>query len=706
MLHTTKTPETYDELTPLFYSIDILPLIASFLPYESFINLKEASSFCLVSAEFAIKSKFNEIGLTEAEMNTFNACPNFIKQVIVKSLLENDKGAQIKTLLQVLPMDQLARGQLLEANGFHYDKISKSWRTATTNPFTIPNVREINQPFSAPHHYTLYSNPSLRFVSFGCAPGSHYPRPYEISENANLLPHENGGLTSDSGLSLVILELLSKDQISRYQSFICNKYAVLLFGLNLIELQDIIKLPVTDPTYYNIILNEIFCMNGFIALKEKLIPREELKHFTDLKDLLTDRGIIALREKLITFEQAKKLNTFQAPLMFFANLKVLLTNNGLEALREKLITPEQIGYIPPDHLSCQPYINYILSDEAIKLKKAGLISLDGFPGAQIANALPIIKAIPLTRNREMITYLIKNKLSLEKLLIFGDNIPYLFSENGLYALRKNLFTLKQAETISDLQNLLSENGLIALEKGLITISEAQQYSHFGVFNFPNIIKVLEEKLLSWPEIIKLSRPHLIKIIMSDGALQALRHKWISAQEIITYYEHSYNNSILSTLLNKTGLIALRKNLITFQKATEIINLSALLDENNPDIIKALQFKLIKLSDFECGGRYTYSYNDSPSYLTKLTNDLLDSYESKRTIDHELDQKAIFIQHIWRKKLVNKQFGLFNRLENCMKEANLDSIETLSRIKNKIEAKKLTEATLDTEQLEESLGLRR
>jgi|GEM_PF-1922063 len=142
-----------------------------------------------------------------------------------------------------------------------------------------------------------------------------------------------------------------------------------------------------------------------------------------------------------------------------------------------------------------------------------------------------IDAIPVMQERFFTVDQLKN--------IWFDHLCCLFSKRGLEAIRKRLFTKKQALELSQthvgyLKALVSENGFKAMEWEFITPDVALEMPtcYLNELFSKNGMQAMTEELITAAEASKMPSLSCLQWLLSDEGLAAMREGRMTPQKVI------------------------------------------------------------------------------------------------------------------------------------------------------------------------------
>ena len=411
--------------------------------------------------------------------------------------------------------------------------------------------------------------------------------------------------------------------------------------------------------------NQLTCENGIKALRDGLLAIKDAPYIQNLGDFLSDKSLNLLSQKLVDSRlivsicrsyYAFYMHKFTNPIITrllekgFINLSALDPDNEIDVanaislyknlrlfknkyirkiLKENLLSWQELLHFSPLEAKKYEYLYILLKENLIPTPAETLKAIPDLANLLTENGIVAIK---------------EGLIAHEQLLQFKSLKP-LLSDLGLSFLKTNKFEINDLVKISqhlqetiqqNLKYLFTAEGIKACTDDLITIEDAQKYP-LAILKIPNAYSALKEGLITLEQASKFYRygetiqaPSLDALLRKDG-FTALREGLITPEQASKYYHNGScyeNQDNLHILLNNIGLIALRKKLISPDDAANIIDLNKLLDEDNPNIIKALELKLFKLEDFKYGGKYSTWNNGITNNMVDITTQAINLYERR------------------------------------------------------------------------------
>jgi len=273
-------------------------------------------------------------------------------------------------------------------------------------------------------------------------------------------------------------------------------------------------------------------------------------------------------------------------------------------------------------------------------------------------------------------------------------LPWLLTANGVAAIRENLLTLDQVKKFSSSKSILSDIGLYYLRNKYFTAEDAiemsliqdWQGSNLDLICLPQGKEAFTLGLINIDDAKKYPLTFL-KSFEVKTIFSAMSEGLVTLQQVVSMPEH-----VISYLFKPQGMLVLKKKLFSPEQVAgiSIDNLSMLFSSVNPDIITALELKLITPEDFVGGGKYTkIRSKDFPGEVEAL----IDEYMQKNYGDKK--ENIIAIQSQCRKLYSESKLGLFQNINSLLStphKVNINNLHGLNEILLQTESGKVADAS--------------
>lgn len=540
----------------------------------------------------------------------------------------------------------------------------------------------------------------------------------------------------ENGLILLIFGIVSEDVLKDQR--IRNPFAVFMLDESLLEPKHLALFRHSGSIHGpHDELRALFCTNGIKLIKNKILKIEDAPYIQNLSGLMSNDSYEVLEKKLIDpsliAAMCKRFYHFFMNANFISFLKTNTIEFNKFSADNKDDVSKAITIYQNIHFFSHPICiellknNYFTLDELVELKQLKEGQLQILKSALDDGLLTKTNFKEILDKESILTVngmqaLREGLLTVQQAVKF-KTLKDILHDNGLNLLRKGILTVEDALVLSDasigrkgtthpnnlsnLAILITDTGISALADGIINIEEAKKHC-LAILQIPGGLQALKEKLFSLEDTKHCKdyggvfQSNSFKVLLSPPGLDALREGLLVPSDLAEFYHSgscSGNHDNLGTLLTPVGLSALRKKLITPKEASRNTELDKLLNEKNSYIIRAMELRLIKPSDFAYGGKYSTWANGKDKFsgdLISHTKGLVEKYMAQfpRDIPTITQETRLNLQQMTRGYLARKQFSLFKQLTTIVNsgKVSVHSIKDLSEAYNLISVGKFDEAT--------------